>query len=824
MARGQQAIEDRKSDPVYLFHGEMRNTVKKDPFFFRTRYSDHVEGKFVFFIQHKDGVPFYERKLIGDYLPQLEKLEKSFQKGYAGRLKLSRHEDRPGYAVAILSSKGAYINFQEGHQFENHSMRAHYDPETRLAITYEQMYADGRQTEDERQAILHEFVHALQHAYYSGPGLMPKPVWFNEGLAEYLASSQSNKGAAVATEQAMVFLTLLKRGAGPTVANGLRDLVTIDGPGYLQVVEAALRRAPGNASREFAETAIGAFYAQSTLMTQFLHDGKAGKYRSGYMRYVKAVMSGERGWQPFVDAFGRGFDEALMEEEFMTFVRKRGRQLRPRIELSRDVQLPSSLRIDAVAEPAVARVDRSFAPDQLALEPGEWRPQLGLAVHEVQQGRLDEALARLAAVVPDSDEGKARIDGERARIGGVIEARNALLAKNRFVALDHEGKTLRGRVSRVENGIIYVKKGKKTLEVPLASVTTANLERELGKKGNKSLGTPSWVRAYLLVIGGAKKRAIDKQLKSAGKPGAALQHDRAGYAELQPLGAAAAMLHGLAAAPVPAERGGAAAAFDSVRKLLKLHRDTDIVQSRADALRSYARILLDKSFDPTDPKCLGLNGALRLRGDKVSLSYDFSDASQLKDFISDNGYASLLRRGGQGATQLRLQGTKLRLGGSACYRLKLPFSAPFTVTYSVGIAPLIEGNSMSWNGILFTGVCGDAAGSFVAASSGGSLSVLDKEMGIASDHSANSEVGVEFERTYNYELIHDGQSITLKLDGETLSSTTEIGNRKSGSLFLSVETPKGGMLVTEMSIEGVLDEAALKPVKNRWIAAKMEGL
>lgn len=823
-ARGAKATEALKNDPVYAYRGEVREDMKGDPFFTRIEYSEHIDGRFAFYIQANPGLPFYEKRLIGDYLPQLQKLEGAFEKLLATPLKLPRHEQRPGYAVAILSSRGAYVDFQEGHQIDGHSMRAHYDPTRRLAVTYEQLYADQQQTRDERQAILHEFVHALQHAYYSGPDLMPKPQWFAEGLAEYLAESQTATGKAVAAEQAAVLLTMFEQGAGAIFANGLRDLVTADGPGYGQVVQAALRRAPGTVpDSEFADAALGAFYAQSTLLTQFLYDGKAGQYRGGYLRYVRAVMTGATGWQPFADAFGDGFDAGRMEAEFIAFLRQRGRELRPRIDLAHDARLPESKAgaTGAGAPSAVIAIDRTFSPEELALDPTEWSSQLGLALREARHGRLDEALARLTTTEADDADGKARIERERARLDSLIAARNSLLGKNRFVALDHDGKTIRGRVVEVENGIVTLTKGSATIEIPMAALSAGTLDRELDKKRNQGLRIPGLVRAYLLVLGGEDEKAVDKHLTRAGAEVKALQRDLDGYPALQTLGEAAALIDGLARAPVPADRDGAAATFETIRELLKRHAGTAVVQARNDELRRYATLLAEKTFDPTDPTCLGLKGDARLRDNEITLTYDFSDEAQLRDFVENNGYAPMLRGNSEQPAQLQQQGTKMRLAGTACYRHSMPFSAPFTVRLSLALAPVIQGNSMRWGGLFALGVCGDDAGNFVAASSMGPLSILDQATGIAADHQPTAAPEIRFQHAYDYELIHDGRTITWKLGGETLVSTDEIGNRKSGSLFLSVDTSAGAVLITKLSIAGVVDDAALTPIKNRWVAAKV---
>ena len=145
---------------------------------------------FIFYVQRplRDEAA-YQRKVVNSYLPFLVKLVEIFEREYATPLELARRQSTPGFAIVVLSSRGSYNNYAQAIQYADlHHARAHYDPELQLAVTYVDAFAPGNPRPEERHAVLHEIVHALQHAY-STTGEMPKPVWFNEGLAEYRSAS-----------------------------------------------------------------------------------------------------------------------------------------------------------------------------------------------------------------------------------------------------------------------------------------------------------------------------------------------------------------------------------------------------------------------------------------------------------------------------------------------------------------------------------------------------------------------------------------------------------------------------------------------------------
>ncbi|MBI4603321.1 MAG: hypothetical protein HY721_15310, partial [Planctomycetes bacterium] len=286
---------------------------------------------FVFYVQRppKDD-PKYKDEIVAKFGPILRELRKLFEKEYATPLGLRRQLQPELYRMAILSTPGDYVeNYARAMRLGEGGLRlsaAHYDPKWRIAVTYEDKITPLSQDEERRHAILHEFVHALQHMY--GRAGMPKPVWYAEGLAELLAAGGPDDSKDLSRrpfpQQALrQFMAAMGQG-GDLFVNSLQDLVTAEGPGYDDVLLRAAARAGGRVPvnrDEFVGMALAAFYTQSTLMVHFLHEAEGGKHRQGFFEYMKAVQAGESGWGTFTKAFP-DVDPDQIESSFLEYFRK----------------------------------------------------------------------------------------------------------------------------------------------------------------------------------------------------------------------------------------------------------------------------------------------------------------------------------------------------------------------------------------------------------------------------------------------------------------------------------------------------------------------
>lgn len=295
-----------------------------------------VDLPFAYYLQRPpQDDPNYKKDIVAKFGSLLQELRRVFEKEYVEKLGLKRHLEPEVYCIAILATRGNYAeDFASAMGLGQGGLRltaAHYDPKSRIAVTYEDKFTPLSSDQERRNAVLHEFVHAMQNMYCSSGDGMPKPVWFNEGLAEYRAADgpqdmQTLWTPPVPAKRFRDLVQILGSDMRNIFIANLKDLVGADGPGYRDVIQGAANRASGGApvpvgGEQFVGNALGAFYAQSAVAVHFFHQGAGGKYRDGFLKYFKAVQGGESGWEPFTRAF-EGVDPRQIEKDYFAFIRQ----------------------------------------------------------------------------------------------------------------------------------------------------------------------------------------------------------------------------------------------------------------------------------------------------------------------------------------------------------------------------------------------------------------------------------------------------------------------------------------------------------------------
>jgi hypothetical protein len=249
---------------------------------------------FVFFLKQPDAVDTeYESKIVNGYRPFLSKLLSVFETQYVGPANLQRHESAGGYAFVILHSKGDYMNYAQKLRDESmHIARAHYDPDLRCAVTYEDTYGtSGRiNSREARHAVLHEFVHALQHAYCP-TGAMPRSPWLLEGLAEHRSTcdnlAESLLDPPIWHEQLGLTYHAWVGDRYQPWRCSLQEMAKADSYGaVLKAVESRLGPSP-------AQGVLALFYAQSEMFCRFLHESDGGSRRDAFLGYLAACLAGK---------------------------------------------------------------------------------------------------------------------------------------------------------------------------------------------------------------------------------------------------------------------------------------------------------------------------------------------------------------------------------------------------------------------------------------------------------------------------------------------------------------------------------------------------
>lgn len=150
------------------------------------------------------------------------------------------------------------------------------------------------------QIIYHEYIH-----FFVNNNLPEVPLWFNEGLAEYYSTFESNED---------------KTKIGLPVAHHIAFLnqhAIFSNSAFLMSVDQLLEEA--DISHE-EETKIGSFYAQSWLLVHYLMQGQARRLRPRLSRYLMLLAEGEPQNKAFSEAFE--MEEGQLQKALEQYLRQ----------------------------------------------------------------------------------------------------------------------------------------------------------------------------------------------------------------------------------------------------------------------------------------------------------------------------------------------------------------------------------------------------------------------------------------------------------------------------------------------------------------------
>jgi hypothetical protein len=834
----------------------LERIIWQHPFFGEVGYATAKHPPFVFFIQQPlKERPDYEKEVTAKFLPWLRKLEEIFNAEYVQPLKLERRQGSEWYGIAVLASRGNYGTDYAAHvrAGDLHMTAAHYDLDRRLAVTYEDM-TPLSDDQERRHAILHEFIHALQHAHYRGQSVTDRmpPLCFAEGLAEYWSSGEKHEvedlgEPAVGRGTLEAFCALASSDRAPVFISALQDLITARGSADV-VLGAAQRQAylrglpldqvpaflGSPAALPFKSSALGTFYSHSTLLVHFLHE----HHKPEFMAWAGKLMRGGRAWYIFESAFD-GLPADQLEDEFFAYLGERYRRLHP--ELAGPPARPGLLALASIAASISSKRQAgpqsppgkageapasAFAPGQLVLTEEEWKARLALAVALAARGELKRAAARLEECAGSTAdrEAAARMERERDRLRELLELRAGLLAVGETVqGLEIGDRSYSGKVTELEEDAVHVGSEK----IPLERIDAANLYRH-ATSGKKLRILERWLGAYLLLLSGDAKKAeselasLPDVLKS--HPAVeALRQDLGDYAELRQLGPPALLVDGLSRRTPAADenRAGVDGALADIRALVGRHGEVGLVAGRLPRLRTYAGELLGRRFDPRDRQCLGVHGELEPAGEAgVRLTYRFESAAEGEDFRAEPDYMSAWREqllntararqiASGGESGFEVEKNKLRGAGATCCRYVLPFAAPFEVDCRVSFI----GRGGQCYFVL--GVCDDGRERNIRATNFGELISRDDEHG---ERGVIAEgVKPELAHEFYYRLVHTGNSVEYIVDGKKRVRLTVDRSLSAGSLFFWIHADVQ-VRISELVITARLDDGQLR---QAWVATKL---
>jgi len=756
----------------------------------------------------------YRDYVASEYGPWAQYLEQLFRHELAGPLQLERRADYTGYAVAVLASRGDYINycpFLKG-PVGTHIGSGHYDEKLKMVVTYRDTFQSAGNWK--RFPMLRDIVHALLDAYRPAAGERAQEVWFTEGLSSYLAFHLRNKTDDLASHHPhrVALESLGNTLADPAASADLRSLRELIEARGLKGIDWITVQRKGGAAPTDAERQRGyeLFEWQATMWAHFLHHG-APERRAAAREYLELVLSNQGGVDAFLATFGLA-DLAEIEREFHAYVvRLYGETFgRP---------LAAGAALAAIGGAGDAPGAGAGPTRDSTLARGLDAPRLVLAraLWDAGQGALEEAQRSLAELEAASPEGTGeRARREQARIAALRAARDARLDDLRRqggkLRLTPGEKRLGVKVEGVEDGkLVLAPNASGRLEVPLAEVPVSELVS----------GDATWLRGYALLLEGDARWS--RFVRGEFTEREALERDAADVPELLRAGEACATLERLSMAPLPSGSFDAERALGHVRRLLADAGDLDLVRERRDALARYAEHCLRLAFAVRGARDLVHGELEELEGGRVRIRYDFDSPEQGLDFVELTDLWKSQREVSwkvplteeEAAFQV-LDGELVGLG-PVCSRHALPFRAPLVVRYGlVYHEPTAEGQF----GIFQMGICVEGENAVCAMNRGG-LFVRDDPSGIYEYHAG--EAGIhEADATYPMELRHDGAKVGF-WNGRELVREQAIGQRGSGWLVVWAHTAYE-IGLESLEIEGEVDTVAGSELRDAWVAGQLPEL
>lgn len=779
----------QESETHEAFAARIEKTLAAHPFFRAVTYR-RVPGHepFVFFLQRpaRDDAE-YERRVINHHLPFLRKLHDLFETLYVQPAGLRRRADAPGFAIAILHSAGDYNNYAQAVGKQGlHISRAHYNPELQLAVTYEDTFAQRDTNSEARHAILHEFCHALQHAFGTGERL-PAAPWFNEGLADYRACCTNVASSLERPPMHEPHLGVLRRvyvqKSLVAWASTIEEMIAFGN--YGDVVEKVRERIV----RADEARALSVFYAQAQMLVRYLHEAGGGRHRAEFVQFLKHVLTGTEPRAAFLAAFGTGgqVDFAAMQRDFEAWAAACIQGRPP----------PDPLAMAAAGAPAELGAPAGFDAEGLQWRPEEISERIDLARRLCARGDFEQGLQALPA---EAGEHTGLVERERERMTAAVELRkklvDQLIAKRRSITVTVDGKEFEGRLGRGDGGQLELRVGREVRPIPLQAIGLGVLIRE-GDRYDHFDGLDRWLLAWLRWLDGEPLGEVHGLLDSGYSKIASLRED---VTEVfgPKRGGDAAALAWLQALELPGDPAAARALLERLERDVVPFAQGPALAPRRELLIGLTRALAERTFSPDDPRCLGIEGPLETLGDgRVRLDYTSPQPGTATGFALGSGQlAGMLGNllsgvAYEGPTELRTAGEVWHLIGAGLLEYVLPMQGrqEFEIHYT---AP-----EHSFLALL---MCGHDDKGFVLVHFDGTVHVADTERGIA-DTLGDTQV-IYAGQKQKLRIAHDGdKKLVVRINDRVVTTVPSTGARNDGRLGLVVRSSKP-IVVHQIRIEG----------------------
>ena len=805
-------------DDYAKFRARLEQDLRQHPFFTKIVFSLVDRPPFLFCIERSSNdEKDYEIGIVNGYLPFLRELAAQFEEDYQRPCELVRSPDAGGYAIAILSSGGRYLDFRTAIGDPSLALaRAHYTPSLRLAVTYVDTFARDNTSPEERHAVLHEFVHALQHAH-TKDGKMPKPVWFNEGLADYRASSTNVATSLREPEQQLRHLTSLAfaygNPAGRYYVAPIADLVSADS--YKDVLDLAQKR---NGAALPAEAVLGIFYSQAEMFVRFLHEGEKRRHEAAFLRYMRAAQRGESGLAVFQKALELTAPEAManLEAEWLRWL---DASLRVQYPGLRDLTKGDSGKGGSapMAPPS------AFDTTGLRWTAEDLTERLAGVRRLCARGEYEAGLALLpedAEPVPQPE--REFIARERARIAALVKLRDDALAdhlqKGAELSVTSGANKLKGKVVRRDAQTIVLRVGKAETEVPLNVMTPAVL---VGA-GNRldRFSKERWLEIWTRWLKCDSLASLQGLLKLDQKAIAELKRDLPRDLDAR-FGVEAAVVTELMRIPQVDDAQKAQQSLARLQSLLREHGKSPLLVRRKQAIEKLARALAERAFSVDDLTALGVRGTVSARGEGA-FRVDYTDAgsapnadfSPLSKEELESFFAGAPQITHAGASGLLPAEKGYQLVGSSALRWAVALRGKQTVELEFSV----DADFVPDSGVA---MCAAEDRMLLVTLTGG-VQVMDAEQNVAEQIGGGAMLVVG--QTHHLRLEHDGaKTMRVSVDDKETAVVRNVGRLTAGDvlLFVRSSTP---MKVSRLSISGVPSPVDPQQNRDRYVAAVIDKL
>jgi len=850
-------VRELRADPAEESAWLLQRRLARSSYFSKiTLLEDRSVPGLEFLVQRppKDD-PAYAAKLAARHGPWIAKIAEVFDAGYAKPLGLARPTTHSLWSIGILASRGDYHNYWRVHPNPcANEWAACYDTKLGLVVGYEDPFQVGAVAAEARYPLLHAAVREMIFAYTTSRDRRPWAMWVEEGLASYLAYHEgltpdclSERRIRPATLKAIVAYAEDPK-LRDAVLHPIAELADLREPEELdRLVEQRCEQA-GVVMPSEADV-IGGFYGEAALWIHFLHRGRDGKLREPFLQYLKWALSANGGSDALRVALSEP-DLAALDREFFRWVFQEHQRafpaakldpsaidalfLRRAVAVARATDAPNAAAPPTSSAPAGASAAGAgaapapFSPAVLAIDPSESEARHGLALLQARAGDLEGALAALAAIAdskpaPPEDE-RVRRDVERVRQLALLRAGflQSLVASGAKWTVEYEGKKVVASVRKVEGGAVHLAENRQGVQsIPLAALDVVEIARQAGKREQQGNSEP-WARFYAYVLGGDAK--WEKLLKADSEGARNLREDAATWLpKTIRTGRAAARVEELARGGIPGTAAAGRAVAETIRTLIADSPDLPVVLSRAGDLRRLAAAALEVSLAEESPAAL-LHGKWKDLGDgRVSLAWEFESEAEAGDFRKQVGYLSEWRKalkidaGKEAESSWTVRDGSFQGIGAACYRLPLEFSAPMTIRYELRVLDADDSDKLQAN---FTvGLCDDGKRNQILALNFGDLFVRNAGKQSGREEKGGESFSYFLSTDYAFEVRHDGEKVTVTVDGEKRSETACLG-RKSGGVILWFHTTLP-VAIGRFEVEGRIEPGSAAELRRARVEEKL---